>query len=52
MIKLLSYHLDVASDSINCDFKKAIHSAITTMWMAVSDLWLFFSSIPIVAKKD
>jgi len=31
MIKLLSYHLDVASDSINCDFKKAIHSAITTM---------------------
>ena len=51
MFKLLSYHLDVAPDSINCDFEKGIHSAITTMWPLCQIYGCFFSSIAIVAKK-
>ncbi len=42
MFKLLSYHLDVAPDSINCDFETGIHSAIRTMWTLCQICGCFF----------
>jgi len=42
MFKLLSYHLDVAPDSINYDFEKGIHSAIRTKWTLCQICGCFF----------
>lgn len=42
VLRLISYHLDVAPNSINCDFEKGIHSAILKVWKLCSIYGCFF----------